>query len=366
MAWIAISDHEEQRFSLSGLGSDAGRASTASEKMTPDTLLTRGSILLETRLAPEGRPQTLLSYRRMHPWVSGFSIQSIPNGGIAVVIHQGAEVFHTALAHDGTGRGDTLRITWSWDAPARWGQLAIERVGSDKLFLSRVDMPKPLMLADLQVMAMDPLQRHLDTDVTFFAVSDAIEPVGPMPTLTAHVPIATPYGYRLAGQLKRGDLVRTAEEWSVPVLDTVRRTVPARGSFRPVRLRAPYFGLEQDIIVAPDQRLVIGGSDVEYMFGQERVLVPARHLVNGIAAQYCASGTTASYTQIVLPDHQAMQVPGTHVESLYLGRLRRKPDQFAASLLADHDRSMLPEHANPAYPVLKHFEAVTLAEKRAA
>jgi len=366
MAWIAISDHEEQRFSLSGLGGDAGRARTAREKLTPDTLLTRGSILLETRLAPEGRSQTLLSYRRMHPWVSGFSIQSIPNGGIAVVINQGNEVFHTALAHDATGRGDILRITWAWDAPARWGQLGIERVGSDKRFLARVDNPKPLMLADLQVMAMDPMQRHLDPDVTFFAVSEEVEPVGPMPTLTTHVPIATPYGYRAAGQLKRGDLVRTADDWSVPVLDTVRRTVPARGSFRPVRLRAPYFGLEQDIIVAPDQRLVIGGSDVEYMFGQERVLVPARHLINGIAAQYCTAGTTASYTQIVLPNHQAMQIPGTLLESLYLGRLRRKPEHFAASLLASHDRSILPEHANPAYPVLKHFEAVTLAQKRAA
>lgn len=366
MAWIAISDHDEQRFSLSGLGSDAGRAATQREKLSPDTLLTRGSILLETRLAPEGCLQTLLSYRRMHPWVSGFSIQSIPNGGIAVVVNQGAEVFHTALAHDGTGRGDTLRITWSWDAPARWGRLAIERVGSDRLFLSRVDMPKPLMLADLQVMAMDPMQRHLDPDVSFFALSDDIEPVGPMPTLTTHVPIATPYGYRMAGQLKRGDLVRTADDWSVPVLDTVRRTVPARGSFRPVRLRAPYFGLTQDIIVAPQQRLVIGGSDVEYMFGQERVLVPAGHLVNGTAAQFCSAGTTASYTQIVLPEHEAMQAPGTLLESLHLGRLRRKPDHLNASLLCHHDRSVMPEHANPAYPVLKHFEAVTLAQKRAA
>ena len=70
----------------------------------------------------------------------------------------------------------------------------------------------------------------------------------------------------------------------VPVLHKLDRVVPARGSLAPVRLRAPYFGLLDDVIVAPEQRLVIDGSEVEYLFNQEAVLVPARHLVNGFAA----------------------------------------------------------------------------------
>lgn len=56
-----------------------------------------------------------------------------------------------------------------------------------------------------------------------------------------------------------------------PILQRMTRTVPALGSFAPIRLRAPYFWLLQAVIAAPYQRLIIRGSDVEYMFGQEPI-----------------------------------------------------------------------------------------------
>ena len=59
-----------------------------------------------------------------------------------------------------------------------------------------------------------------------------------------------------------------------------------RPIFHPIRLRAGYFGLTRDIAVSPNQKLVLRGSDVEYMFGREAVLVPARHLLNNIAARW--------------------------------------------------------------------------------
>jgi len=61
MAWIALTDHADHRFSKSGLGCDAGRAPTA--RIADDGLLVRGSILIETHLASDGRPLQLLSYR---------------------------------------------------------------------------------------------------------------------------------------------------------------------------------------------------------------------------------------------------------------------------------------------------------------
>jgi len=71
----------------------------------------------------------------------------------------------------------------------------------------------------------------------------------------------------------------------VPVLQTATRTVPARGSFAPIRMRAPYFGLQDDIIISPEQHVVIDGPEVEYLFSCEKVLTPARNLVNGFAAR---------------------------------------------------------------------------------
>ena len=91
-------------------------------------------------------------------------------------------------------------------------------------------------------------------DVDFLAISTRIEPVGPMPALTSRVPLATPNGQVETARLHRGDLVMTDTGDCVPILRKVSRTVPARGSFRPVRLRAPYFGLQRDIVVAPQQQ----------------------------------------------------------------------------------------------------------------
>ena len=161
-----------------------------------------------------------------------------------------------------------------------------------------------------------------------------IEPLGPMPALTGNVPIRTPCGYRRVGHLKRGDLILTEMGETVPVLHVIRRRVPARGSFRPVRLRAPYFGLRQDVIVAPHQRLVLSGSQVEYTFGREAVLVPARYLINGVSALAVDGPDELTYHQLLLPDHEVLLAAGCPMESLYIGRLRRKPEQLAASLLA--------------------------------
>jgi hypothetical protein len=203
-------------------------------------------------------------------------------------------------------------------------------------------------------------------EIIFAALSDEIEPVGPMPTLLPNTPVATPWGYHDVGQLKRGDTVMTCNSGVVPVVHRISRTVPARGSFRPLRLRAPYFGLQQDIIVSPEHRLLIDGPEVEYLFGQEAVLVPARHLVNGFTAFAEAAGPTVCYTQLLLPRHETLLAAGTSLESLYVGRIRRQAGALSTSLLRGFDRSGLPEHGKPSHQVLRQFEAIHLAKRRAA
>ena len=366
MAWIATATHADTRFSWSGLGCDAGRAATALQRDEPHALLTRGTLLVEAKLAPDGRPQTLLEWDQTHPWRRGLSLQAIPGGGVVLIVSQGGDICHGVVRHDAVNGDDTLRISYSWDAPARSGRLVVEKVGAPGLFMTDLRDPPPLLMRDVQAVTMQPGMRHMDGDVGFFAVSTRIEAVGPLPTLDASVPLCTPYGYRPLGAIAKGDMLRLAGGGNQPVLKVLRRTVPACGLLRPVRLRAPYFGLQKDIIVAPEQRLVIGGSDVEYMFDQEFVLVPALHLVNGIAAHFCASGPTVTYGQVLLPTHEAILAAGTAVESLFIGRIRRHKAKLEASLLAGMERSRLPDHAASAYPVLRAFEAITLAEQRAA
>lgn len=364
MTWIALADHTDRRFSLLGLGADKKNAPVCETQ--PDALMTTGSIVFETRQSPEGRPQLLLGYKSTFPWHRSLTFQAIPGGGVALVQVQGNDITHAAIQHKDSGRSDVLRITYSWDSAAKWGRLAMEQPESNRIVTVPVPDPKPISLQDLRDLMLGRGDQTFAPDVIFAALSDRIEPLGPMPTLLPSTPLATPWGYKPAFQLNRGDTVMTQASGVVPVLQRVSRTVPARGSYAPVRLRAPYFGLQQDIIVAPDQRLMIDGPEVEYLFNKEAVLIPARHLVNGFAALQETCGPVVTYTQLLLPGHETMLAAGTPAESLYIGRLRRQPAQLASSVLAGCDRNSLPEHGQPAHSVLKWFEAITLASRRAA
>lgn len=364
MGWIALADHEQQIFATKGLGAPMG--SPALVDTSPGALLTRGSLVIETRLPTIKRPQPLVLYNRTGNWPFHFSLQAIPGGGLVLIMDQGEEILHKSINHSEAGRMDILRITYSWNSLERWGQLSLERSDQEQVILVSIDAPKPLLVSDIQSLIQPSADRFMAPDVIYLAVSTDIEPVGPMPSLAPKTQVATPRGYQEIGSLRRGDLVLTADGKSVPVLQALTRTVPARGHFSPVLLRAPFFGLQQDIVVAPSQRLVISGSEVEYLFGRESVLVPAFHLLGGTSARVAKHGLLTTYTQLLLPGHEALDAAGTVAESLYIGRLRRKKDQLNASLMSKLDRSWLPDHGPSIFPVLKAFDALVLAEQRAA
>lgn len=363
MGWIGIADRETTAFSIRGL---TRSAETAPERIAADGLMRRGSLVIETRLPTSRRPQPLLYCDRKGERPFHLSLQAIPGGGLSLVLNQGREVLHRAINHSQAGRMDVMRITYSWEVATGLGRLALERTDRDDVLLAPILSPQPLRIADARALIADTAGRYVAPDVLFHALSSDIEPVGPMPSLAGDTPIATPRGYVPVRALKRGDTVLTAEGRVVPVLHSLSRTVPARGNFRPLRLRAPYFGLQQDIVVAPSQRLVLSGSEVEYLFNQEAVLVEVNHLVGGTAVVPARAGATVSYTQLLLPEHEAVIAAGATVETLYVGRLRRRKEALHASVLAGLDRHTLPEHGKPLYPVLRAFDAIVLAEQRAA
>lgn len=351
MTWIAIADHDGHRFSSRARARDR---------------LTRGALIVETCVPTDDRPQPLVYFDAPSALPFHLSLQSIPGGGLTLVINQGGEPIHCTVSHSETGRSDLLRATCAWDADRRLGRLALERSDRDEVLLVPFAPPRAMRLDHAHALFTDTANRYLAPEVRFIALSDSMEPVGPMPTLCPDTPIATPRGYRAAGSLKRGDTVLAPNGDIIPVLHALSRTVPARGSFRPVRLRAPYFGLQADITVAPSQRLVITGSEVEYLFNREAVLVEVRHLVGGTAVLPAESGPLVTYTQLLLPGHEAVIAAGAIAETLYVGRLRRRKDRLGASILAGLDRQTLPEHGKPLYPVLGAFDSVVLAEQRAA
>ncbi len=360
MGWIGIANHTGGRFDSAGLG---WQRQDPAEALAG--LAHAGTILIDTYLSPDARPQTLLSFRRAGPDGGMLSLQVMPTGGIVLIDEMGGDVRHAALNHELDGRSDQVRVRYAWKG-GEHGMLSLKHLSSGLIWRAPVASGHPVALEDLRMLTRFPAHRVMDPDVSFIAVSDEVEPIGAMPGLTATVPIATPRGEVPVSRLRRGDTVLTAAGEIVPILRMVTQSVPAYGSLRPVRLRAPFFGLRRDIVIAPHQRLVIGGSEVEYMFGTEAALVPARHLVNGSSAYHASGPDLVTYYHLLLPDHQAIVAAGCPVESLYIGRLRRDRAALAASPLGSVDTARVPEHARPIWPVLKPFEARTLAMHRAA
>src|SRR6056297_1325175 len=157
MGWVAIAGHRGGRFAANGLLPCAGQ-------MTPDVavgveetrLMPRGTLLLETSLSPDGRPQTLLSFQRQHPWPGSFSLRALPCGGIVLVEAQGDDIRHATLPHNPAGRLDTVRLTYCWDALARWGQLTLERPESGAIHSITLPPPHPMMMAEIAAISTNP------------------------------------------------------------------------------------------------------------------------------------------------------------------------------------------------------------------
>lgn len=351
MSWIATIDSDVRAATHGSIGHGRMR---------------RGSIVLETKASPQDRPQVLFSMRFPGQTRSELTIQAVPGGGVHFLFAREQDSVHFALPQDAEDQADVIRLTYAWDLQQNLGRLSLERPGTSKIFLKTFANPLPLTGQELLYLSERPKRQHFHSEFCYLAVSTEVVPIGPMPVICPRTPVQTLYGAKYAGDLKRGDLVTTLAGESVPVLQVLRRTVPAMGSFTPVRLRAPFFGLHQDIVLAQEARLVVGGSQVEYLFGTDNVLVPVKHLTSGSSARFEAGHPLVTYVQLLLPDHEALVLGGTAVESLNIGRIRRKQTIFPATMLQDFDPLTIPEHSKLAFPVLKHFEAVTLAEHRAA
>lgn len=80
MTRIASEDHTEVRFCPNGFGVD--RRAVSQIDMTAGAALDRGTLMLETRMSPNGKPQVLFGYYRVFPWSRAFSIQIIPRGAV--------------------------------------------------------------------------------------------------------------------------------------------------------------------------------------------------------------------------------------------------------------------------------------------
>lgn len=333
------------------------------DRMPPRGSLRRGTVLLEARLDPVTAAQPILRIPLQAHAGGHLSVLALPGGSFSLVLSQGAALLHKTVRLAQAGLGGEMRLSLAWDCDRSLARFAVEIVGERAFAVDALPIPKPLAAASLTNFEAMEICLPDGADLGFLAVSNDVEPVGPLPGLGVRSVIDTTFGPRVLGELACGDLVTTgAGNPPEPVLHVAKRTVPALGSFAPIRLRAPYFDLHQDLIVAAHQKIFMTGSVVEYTFGREAVLVPAEHLVNGVSAIRETHVALVSYGQVLLPSHSMIEANGASVESLFIGRLRRDPAKIAASVLSDANPTLIPEQASLASPVLAGYEARALIE----
>lgn len=272
--WIALSDRKDPP-----LGSDGA-------------LLDRALFVLEMTL-PFDRATVLLDHHSEEGWPRTLSIFLDPDAGLMILHRQGRSVVrHTLPGPLPQGLG-VARVSFRYDAPARHWQISYEIADGGPRLTAQGSNPLPLHLSDLRVLCSDAVRRH--PSVLWFGATTGAAPPDRAPWVGLRTPISTARGLVPAGQLRPGDLVQTVDDGLLPLRALRRMELPSRGSFAPVLLHTPYFTASRDILVSSDQLVLIRGPEVEYLFGDEEVLVPAGDMIDGrVAASEQRRAVTAS------------------------------------------------------------------------
>lgn len=306
-------------------------------------LVARGTLVIEVAL-PLVRPALLADHRRRDGWPRALSV-SVEAAGLVVTHLQGPGLQRHILPGPlPTGEG-IGRITFAWDGPQRLWILRFEVVGdpASALAATGADLMPPHESDLAEFCAGTGAGRHHGS-VLWCGVTTGIGLPEPRPWLGLNSPVETAAGPVAAGLLRAGDAVVTADMGLRPVLAVRPVIVPARGSLAPMLLRAPYFGLLADLHVGADQHVLIEDAAAEYLFGEERVLVRAADLDDGLRALPDRRRAVAQGVEIDLGAEALLLCDGVALSSAAnprdrWGRAIRRLDRHEALALASLRRT---------------------------
>lgn len=351
---------------IAALSPGRGPHSLAPRSLPPQ--MARGSLMLEFSLMRDERgPLTLIEASRRAGVLQLFSLSFGADGHLSLLQRRG-EAVH-ALSLDMTAEcaaGGRMRLVWSWDVARGLSLLSLEAVDHGSLRQRVGAGPLALERAEAEALVSGSGAATIGPRVEWLALGDHIQSVGPGACFAPSTPIETPTGPRPAGNLRAGDLVETVDAGPLPVLWSGRVALPALGALRPVRLCAPSFGASTDLWLAPQHRVALGGPTIDYLFGEDEVLVAARHLVDGSSAQQPDRPCVLSWQGLLLAGHHLLVADGCRIESLSIGRLARQTALARTTVLAPLAAAgTLPLHSAPVRRTLLPYEAQALGAARA-
>ena len=175
-----------------------------------------------------------------------------------------------------------------------------------------------------------------------FVSSTFVNSQGPLPVgdlgpvcFTPGTLIETPGGRVAIETLAPGDLVLTRDGGPQPLRDIFFARFEARGRHAPVRFAPGALGNDGVLEVSQQHRMLLTGWRAELLFGEEEVLAPARHLLNGDTIRLRETGMV-TYIHLLFDRHEIVTAGGIPSESYYPGH----PGALAAAREA---RAFFPE-----------------------
>lgn len=289
--------------------------------------LSQGVLTFQSRLRADCVTPTILWQGRTGTAMD-FRVIHYPSG--AVSVEHGLFRFETPNRF--LAAGDPINLHYSWDVLGRTDTLVLENCESGDRLVAPVG---PQQAPSLSALLPAPMDATVAIDHA--GIANHFVPPVPLPGLATGAEIDTPEGRRPVETLRPGMLVNTGRHGPQPIR-WIGRTEPlARGATAPIEMRAPYFGLSGDTSVTRNQRILLSGTDIEYLFGEDHVLARAGDLVNGRSARLCLTHATRVYHHILLDDHDCLTAGRCRFESVLLGDILLAQGKSPACL-GDDDR----------------------------
>jgi len=147
--------------------------------------------------------------------------------------------------------------------------------------------------------------------------------------------ISTPTGPCRIDELAPGDTVLDTNGNTARVRHVLKASAP-RDAFY---LRAPYFGLDHDAVMGPNQRIVVTSDVAEYLFGEEQVIVPVWALCDARKVQHFETRSTDQLYQLQLDTAAPVQIGNCAIAALHKHGVtegRVLSDEEARCFAAEH------------------------------
>jgi len=199
-----------------------------------------------------------------------------------------------------------------------------------------------------------------------FVTTQGSMPVGDLgpPCFAAGTLIATDGGDARIDDLVAGDLVQTMDHGLQPIRWIGHSRVNATGRFAPVLFAPGTIGNETALSVSPQHRILVQGWRAELYFGCNEVLVPAKHLIDGVSVvQDYRKDVT--YFHLLFDCHEIIFSGGALSESFFPGDQVMLGDAAVRAELLEIfpalARGEFGAHGRTARPTLKRREAQVLS-----